>query len=200
MAEHPIITQLRVDREKQDDEAMAKLKDYHSTITYVAAGALGFFLTVHEKFFHLQDGQLLWLFWVSMTLLFLCLTFYVVNILREYRLSEALRDKMDDYIKEVNFDEATDDSNTERETALIKIWSDSEKLGKAYMFIRLGLLALGLAGEIGFVGLNLDVADAKEKESKNSVMKIEWSPSDQNAVIDIDTSGAKAIKVHFNNK
>jgi hypothetical protein len=43
MAEHPIVEILRKDREKEDNQATESVKDYHTTVTYLGAGALGFF-------------------------------------------------------------------------------------------------------------------------------------------------------------
>ncbi len=48
-----IIVQLREERKKEDDQATETLKDYQTTATYIGAGGLGFFLTIHEKFFQM---------------------------------------------------------------------------------------------------------------------------------------------------
>jgi hypothetical protein len=83
---------LREDRKKEDDQATAASKEYYTTVTYLGTGALAFFLTIHEKFFLLEDGRYRCFFVLSLVILFLSVAVYLVVVITDHYGRSGLRD------------------------------------------------------------------------------------------------------------
>lgn len=126
-------------------DIIADEKDYHTTVTYLAAGALGLFLTINDKFFHLDTSKGLWLFITSVTLLFTTLLLFVVNTVSDIRSKEKLRDASDDMIEKGKYDSAK----------LEKNWEKTVRISRAITYWRLATLITGIAAEVIFILLNM---------------------------------------------
>jgi hypothetical protein len=163
--EHPIVQVLRQDRAKEDDQATATLKEYHTTVTYLGAGALGFFLTINEKFFPLHDGRFFCVLIISLSLLFLSLLLYVVTALFDYYGHSRLRDIMDTDIQTIDFDKTTQTQNDAAEKKLDDQWRRIENISRLLMFSRLVLVVLGIGAEVAFVALNFSLTAKKDSSA-----------------------------------
>lgn len=195
--EHPIVKLLREDRQKEEAEISESIKDYHTTITYLGAGALGFFLTIHETFFALPESRLFWLFVVSIALLFSSLLLYLMHILLKFHNSSKLRDEEDQLITGFDFDNSTQDEQDTAQANLDVVWEKGEKTSRRIMYWRLTLVLLGVAGEIIFMIGNLQ--QAKAKDEKRGTIRIEIPVPPNKGSISIDTSEKNNIQLRFQN-
>ena len=192
--EDPITQVLRQDRAKEDDQATTTLKDYHTTVTYLGAGALGFFLTINEKFFPLEDGRYFYLFIISLTLLFLSLLLYVLSILLDYFGSSRLRDMMDNDIQEIDFETATQAQIDKAKQKLDVQWAKIEFRSRMLMFSRLALVILGIGVEVIFMALNLSLTTKKDNPA---TIRIQIPADRPRTTIIIDTTEKSNIHIQF---
>lgn len=120
-------------------------KEYHKIITYVAAGALGLFLTINEKVFNLRTAKYPGLLMISISFLFLALILFIVNTIMEIRTNERLRDKADEMI----------DKNFYDKEALRTEWLTGIRPSRLVTYGRFVLLVLGIAAEVIFIVKNM---------------------------------------------
>jgi hypothetical protein len=179
------INTLREYREKLVDGILEDEKDYHTVITYLAGGALGLFLTINEKFFHLTDSNNFWLFIVSVVLLFFTLLLFVVNNILDIRASEQLRDISDDMI----------DKNFYDADRLEKIWRKKIRQSRILTYLRFALLLAGIAAEVIFIMMNMNF-QKPTGEKEPPVMRIEILRSKDSSAIIFD-SATKSVELKF---
>lgn len=139
------LVSLETYRNQLGDDMIQDEKDYHTTVTYLAAGALGLFLTINDKFFHLDESKGLWLFITSVTLLFTTLLLFVVNTVCDIRSKEKLRDVSDDMIENEKYEPAK----------LERIWEKAIRISRAITYWRLATLITGIAAEVIFILSNM---------------------------------------------
>jgi hypothetical protein len=192
--EHPITQILRQDRVKEDDQATATLKDYHTTVTYLGAGALGFFLTINEKFFPLGDGRYFYLFIISLSLLFLSLLLYVFSVLLDYYGSSRLRDMMDDDIQGIDFETATQAQIDAAERKLDAQWEKIELKSRILMLSRLTLVILGIGAEVVFMALNFSLTIKKDNPG---TIQIQIPAHRAHTTITVDTTEKDNLHIQF---
>ena len=132
-------------RDQLGDDMIRDEKDYHTTITYLAGGALGLFLTINDKFFHLNESRGFLLFVASVSLLFSTLVLFIVNIIIDIRSKEKLRDSSDKMIQKRKYNEEE----------LEKIWKETVRSSRKITYWRLGTLITGIAAEVIFIVLNM---------------------------------------------
>ena len=134
-------------------------KDYHTTITYIAAGGLAFFLTINDKFFEILKGSGYILFITSIALLFVTILLYIINIVVDIKASEKLRELTDSMITERKH-------NKEKLGALRhRSWKTSRRL----TYMRFWSLGIGIFLELMFIVINLKGGDHAKEETKIEV-------------------------------
>lgn len=132
-------------RDQLGDDMIQDEKDYHTTITYLAGGALGLFLTINDKFFHLDESRFFFLFVISVSLLFATLILFVVNTIIDIRSKEKLRDSSDKMIQKKKYNDAE----------LEKIWKGTVRSSRRITYWRLVTLITGIAAEVIFILSNM---------------------------------------------
>ena len=191
--EHPITQILRQDRAREDEQATTTLKEYHTTVTYLGAGALGFFLTINEKFFPLENGRYFYLFIISLTLLFLSLLLYVFAVLSDYYGSSRLRDMMDDDIQHIDFETAPQARIDAAEQRLDAQWAKIELRSRMLIFSRLFLVIFGIGAEVLFMALNLSLANTK---GSPATIQLQIPADRQHTTITIDSTKKESANEH----
>ena len=164
-------------------------KDYHTTITYIAAGALGLFLTINEKFFHLNESKHLGLFIISIVLLFGTLILFIINNIDDIRSKEKLRDVADKMIDNNEYD-ADDLENT---------WKRSIRRSRLLTYLRLVALVGGIATEVIFILSNMNLGVPVNDVKKEPVISIQLPATKDSVRITIDTSQSKVFEIKFTN-
>lgn len=122
-----------------DDE-----KEYHTTITYIAAGALALFLTINDKFFDIMKSTGFCLFLISLFFLFLTLFLYLINAISDIRSNEKLRDITDEIIEGRNDRDRLDAE-----------WKRQIKKSRFLTYSRFVMLMIGILAEIIFIVINM---------------------------------------------
>lgn len=156
-------------------DILANEKEYNTIITYVSAGALGFFLTINEKLFNLQASHNLWLVWLSVCALLLSLIFLVVVYIVDLMASRKLFDQA----KAMPY-------GVYDKTALTKTADDETEKFKIWFYARFVLLIIGVAAESIFLVLNLNAPSA-EKKPENT-LKIEGLAPQSKISIEADST------------
>ncbi|TDX02027.1 DUF1772 domain-containing protein [Dinghuibacter silviterrae] len=122
-----------------------KEKEYHTTITYISAGALAFFLTLNDKFFKIQSAHGEWLMFASLGCLLLSIILYVPANMVDISTDRTLMDEVD---RQIGEDMDDDD-------ALLKIWRKSMRWSQLIYTARLIAMVVGVVLEAIFVSCNL---------------------------------------------
>jgi len=179
----------RIDKYREDLEGdiIDTTKDYNTIVTYLAAGSLGLFLTINEKFFHLIESRFFWIFVASVTLLFTTLILYLINVAYDTTVQRTLRNKTNEKIKRGDYD--TDD--------LDSYWKKVDTFSKRMMYFRMCTVIAGIAAEIIFIIVNMDAG--KIEENKKPEIKIEMPSVKDSTKIIIDTSKG-SIQIKFLNQ
>ena len=183
------IEYLRTYRESLVEDILEDEKDYHTTITYIAAGALGLFLTINEKFFHLNESKHLGLFIISIVLLFGTLILFIINNIDDIRSKEKLRDVADKMIDNNEYD-ADDLENT---------WKRSIRRSRLLTYLRLVALVGGIATEVIFILSNMNLGVPVNDVKKEPVISIQLPATKDSVRITIDTSQSKVFEIKFTN-
>lgn len=168
------------------EQIISDEKEYHSTVTYLAAGGLALFLTINEKFFDVVHSRQFWAFVLSLALLFFTLVLYIVNTMSDIRSNERLRDVTDGMIRAKHYNKPQ----------LLADWDAEIKKSRWLTYFRMVTLSLGIFFEILFIVANLGTV----KEEKKGPAKIEISiPVHDSTNIMLDTSN-KALKLNVTNQ
>lgn len=134
-------------RDSLQSDITDKEKEYHTTITYISAGALAFFLTVNEKFFQIETAHVRWLLFVSLCCLLLSVLLYVAANMVDVTADKKLMDKVDSMIV-----------NPKLKDDLLQTWKIWLKRSQYIYYGRLILMVLGILFEGFFVMQNLNQA------------------------------------------
>jgi len=151
-------------------------KNYNTTITYVAAGALGLFLTINEKFFHLLQGQGSIYLFLSIICLILSILLYISNTILEYRISDELRTEADTMLQNKKYDRKK----------LTDKWQKYFNKSRWWSHLRFVLLILGIIFEIIFILPNL-FGNKSEKDNQPNTIKIEIQDFKGNISVQFDS-------------
>ena len=180
------IEKLKEYRKSVVDQILIDEKEYHTSITYIAAGALALFLTINEKIFNIIESRQLWTFIASLSFLFITLVLYIFNIVSDIAAHETLRDSADQMLKNKSYDKPK----------LLKEWEKLIGKSRWLTYCRMFTLALGIFLEVWFIVANMNSKkDANQNESKIEIIL----PPKNSSKIMLDTSGSN-IKIHFINK
>jgi hypothetical protein len=131
-----------------DKEFSDKDLEIETALSYITIGALGFFLTINEKFLKLVQAQFKGIIVLSLVLLF------VAFVLILCRKSRTIRHAM----KMMSFVDHMKANNPEDDAGLYKLWQDSHmELANIRKFVYFSL-SLGIALQIAFLFLNIKIA------------------------------------------
>ena len=158
-------------------------KEYHTTVTYIAAGALALFLTINEKFFHLLTSKSFWLFEASVAFLFITLLLYVINIINDIGAHEKLRDSADEMLANKKYEKPI----------LLIIWQRLIRKSRNLTYWRFATLLIGILLELAFILINMR-ATAPVKEDARIEISIPVSDS-SSVLIDSSKTNTK-IKIN----
>jgi hypothetical protein len=158
-------------------------KDYQTTITYLAVGALAFFLTINEKFFHLTTTRYQCLLWLSLGALLLTLFLLLVCTILDIRGNEAIRDLADKML----------DNKAYNKDELTREWAKWMQRTRLWYYTRFALLLGGITMEVLFVCLNLQIGTDQPKSENISAITIEIQGTSNSMHIKVDTSNKRTI-------
>lgn len=169
----------RLDKYRQDLEGdiSENKKEYNTIITYLAAGAMGLFLTINEKFFHLIESRHFWLFVLSLIFLSLTLLLYLLNVVYDNDSLGKLRDKTSEKISAGKYDGKDLDA----------YWGNLERFSNLIMYARMVTVVLGIAFEVIFIVVNMRVGS--ETGKKVNEITIQYPVEAGRPKIIVDTTG-----------
>jgi len=128
-----------------EKEFIDKDLEIETTLSYISIGALGFFLTINEKFLKIQTANHKCVLVLSLISLFLA---FVLILYRKYRTSHHDL-KLMEYIDSI--EQNSNDSDRE----LLKLWEICHReLSNIRIFIYISLV-LGIGLQVLFLLLNL---------------------------------------------
>jgi hypothetical protein len=164
---------LRKYRDSVESDIIEAEKDYNTTITYVAAGALGLLLTINEKFFHITEAKDRTFLFLSIIFLLLTLVLLIVNTIISFRSNSAIRELADTMLEKGVYDQE----------ALTKAYRMYFKISRFFSYLRFVLLIAGIIFEIVFITQNIFTNHTPEKTNPPKTLKIDIkNPRDSNSV------------------
>ena len=119
--------------------------EIETTLTYISVGALGFFITMNEKFIQLQTAEYKSILILSLLFLF---SSFVLILYRKSRTSKSDLDLME-FIDNMNPDNEDDDNK------IFKLWERSHKDLNCIRKVIYICLALGVGLQGIFLILNI---------------------------------------------
>lgn len=151
---------------KHRDEISLQLKEkvseIESNISLIIIGALGFFLTVNEKFIGLKDASLLWLCFLSVALLLVSFFIYLYNKHLTTKFDREIIDFIDDKMKP---------DNKEANTTLYNMWQKGDTTLERNKTVIYWTLSLGILFQVIFFIYN--VLYIKKNKSQPDSQKLE---------------------------
>jgi hypothetical protein len=137
-------TEIKDYRKILEKEFMDKDIEIETTLSYISIGALGFFMTINEKFFKIQTSNYKFILIISLLFLFLS---FVLILIRKSRSGHH------DLILLQHLDSMNQDSE-EDDLDLLKLWDNCHKeLRTIRIFIYI-TLATGIGLQILFLVFN----------------------------------------------
>lgn len=133
-------------RRKVDTILKEKTTDIESTISLIIVGALGFILTINEKFIGIKDSK--WKCILFASIISLILAFAIFLFTKDLTTSycRKLIDFIDNFMK-------PDDSHSEKQ--LLKIWEDYVRKSDLNRSVTYILLLIGISLELIFFMYNV---------------------------------------------
>lgn len=167
-------------------QILADEKEYHTTITYIAAGALALFLTINESFFSVSTGSYPFAFIASLIFLFITLALYIVNIVSDIRAHESLRDAADEMLAKKEYDKPS----------LLNKWNGLIGQSRWLTYTRMVTLFIGIFLEVLFIAANLFSEEENKLDQKSKIEII--LPSKNAAKINYD-SASNSLEIRLSN-
>ena len=127
------------------DDYTKKDTEIETSLTYISAAALGFFITINEKFVELETARYHILLAVS--LFFLFLTFVLILIRKSKTVS--FDHELMTYI------DSMEANNESQDSGLLKLWKKGTRLLECLMNFTYVSLSLGIGLQVLFLVLNL---------------------------------------------
>jgi hypothetical protein len=152
-------------RDSLDVQLKETYKDIDVNISYIIIGALGFFLTMLDKFIDVKKATLIWLAFLSLCSLLVAFFKWLYNKHIITKLARQQLDFVDDKLSP-NLD------NIELEQELLKLWKDSDgklREGRKLVYIFLGI---GVFLQVAFFFYNILMNKTDEKQNEQKI-KIE---------------------------
>lgn len=137
--------QIKTYREKIDIQLKEKESEIENSITYISVGALGFFITINEKFFKIDKTTCSFLLYLSLSLL---LFSFIVILIKKYKTTSYDR-------KIIDFLDKMPEKDKEQDKKLLKLWKSSEYNLKLFKIISYSSLGLGITFQLIFFFLNI---------------------------------------------
>jgi len=130
-----------------DKEFSDKDLEIETALSYITVGALGFFITINEKFLKLEQAHYKVIIIISLMLLF------VAFVLILYRKSQTIRHTQN----MMRFTDHMKPNTYEDDVSLYNLWQKSHKeLANIRMLVYF-CLSLGIALQIAFLFLNIKI-------------------------------------------
>jgi hypothetical protein len=122
-------------------------QEIETTLSYITIGALGFFLTINEKFLKLQEANYKIMIIISLVFLFLA---FVLMLRRKSRIIHHS-------MKMMKFADHMKPDTTEDDVNLFKLWQNSHKELLAIRKVVYLSLVLGIGLQILFFFMNIKI-------------------------------------------
>jgi hypothetical protein len=132
-------------RKVLEAEYTAKDSEIETTLSYITIGALGFFITINDKFLRIQDSKHIFLLIVSLILMFGA---FVLILIRK---SKTIRNVFD-LMTQIDRIEA---NNEAQDKELYEIWENGHKTLTKLRKSTFICLSLGIGLQILFLLLNI---------------------------------------------
>ncbi len=148
-------------RKDLDDQLKETFKDIDTNISYIIIGALGFFLTMLDKFFSVQKASFLWVAALSLISL---LTAFIIWLYNKHRITKLAMRQLN-YVDDV----LLQNHNVDNEQKLLKLWKQSNKEledGRKYVYIFLGI---GVFLQVTFFAYNIMSIKPDDKQTEQKI-------------------------------
>jgi len=155
-------------REKIDIQLKEKENEIENSITYISVGALGFFLTINEKFFKIDKTNCSFLLYTSLSLLLLS---FIIILIKKYKTTSYDR-KIIDFLDELP------ENNKDKDKELLKLWKSCECYLKLFKISSYSALGLGITLQLVFFFSNL-LSPLEIKNSNEQKFQIEIKHDDR---------------------
>lgn len=180
------IERLRIYREQLLNDIIDEEKNYHTTITYLAAGALGLFLTINEKLFNITEANNKTVLFVSIGFLIFSIILLIFSSILNLKSHESLRDLTDTMIVNGVYDKPK----------LNSLWEKNLSKTRKLFYFRFVCLLIGIVLEVCFIMSNDPSLKGKLKNNSQIEMKINYNNPKNETNILIDSTNNK-VSVHF---
>lgn len=128
-----------------EKEYSTKDLEIETTLSYITIGALGFFLTINDKFLKLEDAKFTYLLIISLTCLFLS---FILILIRKSRTIKHDFDMM-------TFIDTMQPESESQDLKLLELWDKSHKELTLIRTLTYIGLSIGIGLQILYLVLNI---------------------------------------------
>lgn len=137
--------ELKEYRKILEKEYSDKDLEIETTLSYITIGALGFFITINDKFLKIQDAKFTVFLILSLTLIFISFVLILIRKSKTIHYDFAM----------MTFIDKMDSDSESQDKELLNLWDDSHKTLTLIRTFTCISLATGIGLQIIFLVLNI---------------------------------------------